>query len=405
MKNINVAIVGCGNRGAGNLSTILELDGVTITAVCDPYEDRHENAANTVEKKTGRRPFQTTDYHEIMGRPDVDVVLVFAAWEVHIAIAIAAMEAGHAVAMEVGGSHSLEECYALVDAWERTRVPFMFLENCCFGRTELLVQNMALDGLFGELVHCHGAYAHDLREEIVTGKEKRHYRLNEYIHYNCENYPTHELGPIAKLLGINRGNRMCRLVSVSSKAAGLKQYIEDRKDTIVNKSLIGQEFQQGDIVNTIITCANGETISLRLDTTLPRFYSREYTVRGTKGMYEDNTHSVFFDGGAEDYDTHKFYKENIGNARAYEDKYLPDYWKHITPEAIELGHGGMDFYQFEVFFDALRNHQPMPIDVYDAAAWMCITCLSAQSISGGNIPVEVPDFTRGAWKDRPALYI
>ena len=91
---------------------------------------------------------------------------------------------------------------------------------------------------------------------------------DSYIENNCENYPTHELGPIAKILNINNGNKMLKLVSVASKAAGLERYIKDRSDSIVNKDLIGQKFRQGDIVNTIITCAGGETISLRLDTSL-----------------------------------------------------------------------------------------------------------------------------------------
>ena len=45
----------------------------------------------------------------------------------------------------------------------------------------------------------------------------------------------------------------------------------------------------------MIRCANGETIQLTLDTTLPRYYSRNFTVRGTKGMYEEATDSVFID--------------------------------------------------------------------------------------------------------------
>jgi sugar/nucleoside kinase (ribokinase family) len=35
-------------------------------------------------------------------------------------------------------------------------------------------------------------------------------------------------------------------------------------------------------------------ISLKLDTTLPRYYSREFTVRGTKGMFEENFYNVHF---------------------------------------------------------------------------------------------------------------
>lgn len=397
MKNINIAVIGLGGRGISNLNTILSMEDITVTAVCDIYEDRCQKAVDIVKEKAGNVPFSTTDYREIMGKPEVEAVMVFTSWESHIEIAVEAMKHSHAVGMEVGGAGSLEECWALVNTWEETRVPFMLLENCCYGKNEMLVKNIVEDGLFGDIVHCHGAYAHDLRDEVSGGKENRHYRLNHYINRNCENYPTHDLGPIAKILKINHGNCFKRLVSVASKSMGLNRYINDRKDTVVNKDLLTQTFAQGDIINTIITCANGETISLTLDTTLPRSYSREFTVRGTKGMYEENTNTVFLDGEKESFDTVEFYRENIDSAKKYEEKYLPDCWKNLTQEQIESGHGGMDYFVFTDFFEHLRNGKPMPIDVYDAAAWMCVTCLSEESIKNGNMPVEFPDFTKGEW--------
>ena len=126
----------------------------------------------------------------------------------------------------------------------------------------------------------------------MSGGEKyRHYRLRNYLNRNCENYPTHELGPIAQLLHINHGNRMVSLTSTSSKAAGLHEYITDRMGE--EHELAHAAFAQGDVVTTVIRCAGGETITLTLDTTLPRYYSRDFTVRGTKGMYEEVTDSVF----------------------------------------------------------------------------------------------------------------
>ena len=116
-----------------------------------------------------------------------------------------------------------------------------------------------------------------------TGCEMRHYRLRNYIHRNAENYPTHELGPIAKILGINSGNRMLTLTSMASKAVGMHAYAAERNPE--NKSLVNTRFAQGDVVNTIIKCAGGETILLTLNTTLPRFYSRDFTVCGTCLLY------------------------------------------------------------------------------------------------------------------------
>lgn len=402
MMELGIGVIGLGCRGRQNLETILGFDGIRVTAICDVYEDFCDMGAEKVKEVQGKTPFKTTDYTEVLGRGDVDVVTVFTSWETHIKIAADAMKAGKIVGLEVGGAASLEECRKLVNTQRETGVPLMLLENCCYGRTEILVRNIVRDGIFGDIVHCHGAYGHDLRQEVTCGKENRHYRLKHYLSRNCENYPTHELGPIAKILDINRGNSMARLVSVASKAMGAERYINDRADSFVNRDLIGRKFKQGDIINTLITCTSGETISLTLDTTLPRPYSREFTIRGTKGMYEENTNSIFLDGDKEG-ESFKYYKEIFGNAEKFEDKYLPDCWKNITEHQIKIGHGGMDFFVFEAFFSAIRDNKPMPIDVYDAAAWMSITALSEYSIANGSIPVDIPDFTDGEWKIRPRL--
>ena len=60
----------------------------------------------------------------------------------------------------------------------------------------------------------------------------------------------------------------------------------------------------------------------------------------------------------------------------------------------------MDYIMLKHFFETVKKGEEMPIDVYDACSWMVITALSEQSIKGGSIPVECPDFTRGAYKTR-----
>ena len=271
----------------------------------------------------------------------------------------------------------------------------MFMENCCYDKAETLATNMVRAGKFGEIVHCSGAYSHDLREEIAGGDKNRHYRLRNYLNRNCENYPTHELGPIAKLLKINAGNRFVSLVSVASKSAGMERYIADNKDKYA--ALAGKKFAQGDVVNTIITCAGGQTILLRLDTTLPRFYERDFIVRGTKGFYSGNCNIAFIDGvDPDEFDTSKAYKEMFDSGKRYSE-FLPEPWKNITPEQMKAGHGGMDWLEFEEFFTCLKENKPMPLDVYDAASLMIVSVLSEQSIAKGGAPVAFPDFTGGKW--------
>lgn len=399
-KTIRVAMIGMGERGKQLMEPLLKMEDVQVVAVCDAYEDRTKAAAEAVKKENGNIPFQSQDYKAVLSRDDVDIAVISTSWQYHIAIAIEAMRRGVFAAMEVGGTYDLQECYDLVEAYEQTKTPFFFLENCCYGRRELMCLNMARAGAFGEIVHCDGAYKHDLRKEVSYGKENRHYRLPHYIHHNCENYPTHELGPIAKILGINRGNRMLRLVSVASKARGLAQYVRDNKPD--DTELLNTEFRQGDIVTTVITCENGETITLTLDTTLPRIYSRNFTVHGTKGMYQEDGDYVFLEKDLQvdiaeiDTDPQKIWK----NADKYAETYDNDLWKHKSAGMLASGHGGMDYLVLRAMLSAARGESYPAIDVYDAAAWMSITALSEQSIAGGNVPVEIPDFTNGKYKNR-----
>lgn len=398
-KRTRMAVVGLGNRGYSIIKDVLlAFEDVDITAVCDVYPDRNERIVKLVEEKRGYTPFATTDYNELLARDDIDAVYVPSAWEYHVSIAIAAMKAGKPVAVEVGGAYSMDELFEMVRVQEETKVPFMFMENCCYNKDELLATAVARSGKLGEIVHCSGAYGHDLRGEITGGNINRHYRLRNYKNRCCENYPTHELGPIAKLLNINRGNRMVSLVSVASKAAGLERYVDDHPELVEkDPTLKGARFKQGDIVNTIITCQNGETIMLKLDTTLPRSYSREFTVRGTKGSYNMDTNSFFIDGMKEFWSTVEGVKAVINNATEYEEEFLPDVWKNMSENAKKYGHGGMDAVMFRSFIECLNEGKEMPIDVYDAAAWMAITVLSEQSIANGGMPQVIPDFTDGKW--------
>lgn len=400
MKNVRFAVIGLGARGFGLMGkAVMPVEGVEIVGLCDILPDRVERA-RAVAEEAGHTPVCGDDYRQVLTDSHADAALIATGWECHVDMAVWCMEHGIVPAVEVGGAYCEADCWRLVDTYERTGTRIMLMENCCFNKSELLATAMARAGLFGRIVHCSGAYAHDLRSEILGSEERHHYRLGFYLTHNCENYPTHELGPIARLLGINRGNRMVSLVSVASVACGFADYVDRHRDTI-NPHRIGEEIKQGDIVTTLITCEGGETITLRLDASLPRFYNREFTVRGTRGMYEMGNNMVYFDGMEEWFDTLRNYTTYQNNAREYEEKYLPQEWRRMTEQGLKSGHGGMDGVEFRAFFEALRSGGEMPIDVYDMASWMSITYLSERSIANGGAPQAIPDFTRGKYATRP----
>lgn len=396
-KKARIAMIGLGGRGYGLLRlNLVHMKNVEVVGICDVYQDRIDKAIEKVKKVCGNTPKGSTNYKDFLQDDNVDIIMITCAWEGHIDIAVEAMQSGKFVAMEVGGAYSVEDCWRLVDTYEQTKTPLMMLENCCYGEYELMTLRMVREGIFGDIVHCEGGYHHDLREEVAFGKENRHYRLKNYLERNCENYPTHEIGPIAKVLDINRGNLFTKLTSYSSVAKGLHEYILANKAD--DKELVASQFKQGDVVTTIIETIKGQTVVIQLDTTLPRPYSRGYTIRGTKAMYQEDNNLVFLDN--KKFKMFDFNSRPLwNNGKRYARKYAHRIWKN-KGAVVKAGHGGMDSLVLNAMVEAFLEGYYPPIDVYDTATWMVITALSEQSIKNNNQTMEFPDFTRGKWKNR-----
>ena len=391
---IAIGYAGLGGRGVGELHTLLAMPELDFPAVCDVYEDRAIKGADIVELSGRSRPAIYSDYREMVKRDDIDAVGIMTSWQTHVEIAVAAMRAGKEAFMEVGCASSVEECWELVRIHEQNGTSACLIENCCYGEDELALLNMVKQGIFGTLIHCEAGYEHDLRAEIATGYERRHYRLDNFIHRNGELYPTHGLGPMCKLLDINRGNRMVSLVSMASRAEGLGEWI--KKNHPADHVLQNKHIAQGDIVKTLIKCAHGQTITLTHDCTLPRPYSRAGRVQGTGGLWMEDGANIYIEGRSPNHQWEKW--------DGYRAEYAHPLWKQYRTAGIRGGHGGMDYLVLSAFVDAVRGGHPPPIDVYDTAAWMSITALSEQSAAMGGAPVPVPDFTNGLWIAREPFH-
>ncbi|MBQ9859998.1 MAG: Gfo/Idh/MocA family oxidoreductase [Clostridia bacterium] len=395
---VRIGYIGCGRRGIGVLKGALvkDMPDTVIAALCDLHADRMEKAAAILEENGRPRPMMTTDYREILADPTIDAVIIMTDWLSHMQLIEDCLVAGKPTGVEVGCTYDIADCFHLIDVYERTGTPLMMLENCCYTRREMVALHMERRGLLGEVVHCDGGYQHNLMDcELFLDIDNpvRHYRIENYTTHNCDQYPTHALGPIAKLLRINRGNRMVRLSSFASKSRALAEYTAERfpADSEFNQV----EYIQGDIITTVITCAGGETIRLTLDTTLPRsHYSRDFTVRGTKGMLSEE-HKVVYLKGMPD-------KTGDNEAEMF-DKYDHPLYKKHAHLADMPGHSGADWLVCRAFIESVKAGTNTPIDAYDTITWMAVAALSEQSVRRNGAPVDFPDFTRGKWQNREPI--
>lgn len=393
-RTVNLGVIGVGGRGWGQVEVLAQMKDVCIKVICDKHQDRVDNLIEYLHKEN------LVDYpidgtlvdEEVLCRDDIEAVVIMSDWETHIDLAIRAMRHGKYVAMEVGGAASVNECWEMVRTAQQTGLDVMLLENCCYNNEEMALLNMVRAGVFGEIVHCKGGYQHDLRDEIGWGDENRHYRLHNFLNRNGELYPTHEMGPIAKYLDLNYGNRMVSLVSMASKAVGMNDYLRRERPDCAHANAT---FREGDIVTTMIKCANGETIVLTHDCTLPRPYSRGGHIQGTRGLWQEDNRRIYIEGEASEVIDGWLH---VGvDDKEWMDKYKSDLWKEYEEFGLRGGHGGMDYLVFRGFIEALQQKTHFPIDVYDTAAWMAITALSEDSIANGSMPVAFPDFTDGKW--------
>ena len=203
------------------------------------------------------------------------------------------------------------------------------------------------------------------------------------------------------MVDINRGNKLTRLSSVATKARGLHKYIVNHPQGGENHPNAKLNFKLGDIVTTSIQTHNGETILLTHDTNSPRPYNLGFRVQGTQGLWQDFSSGQFASG--------HIYIEGLSpkshqweNPEAYLKQHDHPLWKRFESDATGAGHGGMDFFVINAFLECIKRAVPFPMDVYDLATWYAITPLSEKSIEENGQVQEIPDFTRGKWKNRKA---
>lgn len=129
-SEIRIALIGKGGMGTADANCALRVLGVKITAVCDVYETRLEDA----KKQWGDHIFITKDYNDILKRSDVDAVLIGTPDHWHQPIAIAAMKAGKHVYCEKPVIHKISEAEKLIDA---QRVSGMYFQAGSQGMASL----------------------------------------------------------------------------------------------------------------------------------------------------------------------------------------------------------------------------------------------------------------------------
>ncbi len=405
---VRLGFVGVGSMGRNLVRSCTAMAEVEINAISDIDEENLTRALDLVEESGRKRPegyTEETSYEELVTRDDLDGVVIATPWLWHTPMTLAALRGGKHVAVEVRGAADIQECWDIVDTAEETGLQVMLLENHNYDRIEMSVLRMVREGLFGEPLHYQCGYCHSLvpgHKITRDGEFGEHtrggakWRGIHSLYRNGDLYPTHGLGPVANCINDNRGNRMVSLTSTATKARSINDYIvselgPDHPNAHINWAL-------GDVITTVVKCANGETITITHDTNSPRPYSNNCFVQGTRGVWMYHRQLC----------NHLHIRGRTSRGWEPWENYIPEFehplWKRFMEDGVRGDHGGAGFLKINAFVQALKRDLPVPIDVYDTATWLAVTPLTEKSISLGSQPVEFPDFTRGKWVTNKPIF-
>jgi predicted dehydrogenase len=124
-ETLTLGVIGIGPRCTYDLTSMLQFDDIRCVAIADVQQSRRDAGKTLVDTHYGNTDCQLySDFREILGRDDIDAVLIATGDRWHAAASIMAAEAGKDVYSEKPCAISIELCQQLADTIHRTERVF-----------------------------------------------------------------------------------------------------------------------------------------------------------------------------------------------------------------------------------------------------------------------------------------
>jgi len=385
MDSVRFGIVGMGPRGRnGWMRTIKLVPRAEVVAVCDRIEALAKDGAARAEIGPENA---YTDLDAMLERRDVDAVGVCVGTEHQTDLAVRALEAGKHVICAVPLCYTLDDCWKLVLAVERSGRKLALEEQLSYAPFVRAWQQMARDGALGKITYAESEYIHGIHLDWYwmdeqTGRhltfdqarnnpgavKTRFWNIHHPIWYN-----PHSLGPLLRILN----ERVVQVTCMSTRRPGY--YLE--------------EVPLPDIEVALMKTEGGTIIRLAMGFVAPAPYPwLWYRLHGTLGEVETSRRS---ETGVPD--GRGSLQWRAGQYTRTRDEINWTFSEHqpAAAAAVQTGHSGLDYYTFEDFVAALVDDRPPLIDVYRAAEIAAPAAVAGTSAEQGSAPLPVPNFRPG----------
>ena len=376
MDEIRIGIAGLGGRSRRWISTLLKMPGYRITALYDWIEPLHERALSLIEYRNDVVVF--SDYEDFLSYENMDAVGLVVRRKDQGAMAAQALEAGKHVNMEVPAAHTMEDCWRIVTAAERTGRVYQLAEQTRYWGFVDAWRDLVAEGRLGRVTYCEGQYigyygTRQFFQDYKTGQQCRVEELPSHpgaeptwLHLMPPiHYLPHELSPMLKVLDD-------RVVEVTAMSTGSPSYSHP-------------EINQPDIQVALMKTEKDRLLRMAVGF-MQKLPSRRghhwYQVIGTRGCVEwkrsEKGRPLMWLADSQMYDLAEMdWQFERTDAPA---------------EAHGSGHGDADYYVHTSFWNAVVGNKPLEFDVYRAMETAAPAVLAAESIARGTELMKVPDF-------------
>jgi predicted dehydrogenase len=393
VEQLRFGVVGMGHRGQGWLRTLGLHPQARVVTVCDsipPLRTAGAALAGLSEAEACAR------LDDLLGRPDVDAVVVAVEPRRNAAVVAAALAAGKHVLCEVPLSLTLEDCWRVVLAAEGSGRTLALAEQACHAPFVFAWQDLIASGRLGKVVYGEAQYINgkgldrywrDARTGArLTWEEARANPHAERTHfwdlYHVILYTTHSLAPLLRALDD-------RVVQVTCMGT--------RRPSTFLREAVGEDVALPDIEVALMRTAEDAILRLAVGFVAPLPGPEPhhwYHLLGTRGEVETGRRrgerQPLTGAGS-----------LIWLADHYLDERVEVNWEFSPYDARGIraarsGHGGLDYHPLHDFIESVVDGRRPTLDVYRAADLAAAAVQAACSDDQGAAPLAVPDFRPNA---------
>jgi predicted dehydrogenase len=332
----------------------------------------------------------------LLARSDVEAVVVAVETEYQTDIILQCLEAGKHVICEVPLAYSLEDCWRIVLAVEKTGRKLAMAEQHSHSPFVHAWRRLIAEGRLGKVTFGEAQYIHGMTQDrywIDTETGRRLFweeardnpRARKTRIWNIHHpiwYSPHSLGPLLRILD----DRVVRASCLATRRPSY--YLE--------------QLPLPDVEVALLHTAKDTILRLAAGFVAPS--ARPYLwwhLLGTMGEVETNRHRTdgigVVNAGASIWLADQYMQAPNEITWSFTD-YQPgaDVDPQQARKIAESGHGGLDFFPAHDFVRSIQDDRQPVVDVYRAAEIAAASIVAGTSAEQAGAMLEVPDFRPGA---------